>query len=307
VGPLLLVDAHTHLFSRVFFETLARQAGHDRVQERLARLETEAGVEVPDADVSRLVARWTDALDRAGVRHAITFASVPEEAPVVAEAVRLSRGRLTGYAAVDPRAPGAAAAVQTLFEERGFRGVLLFPALHHVHPSGPETREVLGVVARHRGVAVVHCGTLRVRMRELLGLPCSYDLSYANPLGVVPAANAFPDVAFVIPHFGAGLLGECLRAGLDCENVHVDTSSSNAWRAAQTPQPTLAEVLDRAMGAFGTKRILFGTDSSAFPRGWRYDVWQELVEALDAIGAPAEDRADVLGLNALRLLRTQPG
>jgi len=299
----MIVDAHTHFFSRPFFEGLARlspQTGS--TEEKLARVAAATGLEIPPADLGAHLARWISGLDAAGVSHAVTFASLPEEAGTVAEAVRRARGRLSGYGLVNPASAGAAGFTRALFEEHGFRGVLLFPAMHHVHPGDPATRAVLEVVNEHRGVAVVHCGILQVKLRDLLGLPRPYDLAYANPLGIVPAANAFPDVAFVIPHFGAGFFRECLMVGEQCENVLVDTSSSNSWMRAQAGDLDLAGVFRRTLGVYGSQRILFGTDSSTLPRGWRQDLLVLQRAALAAAGVGAEDEAAILGGNTRRLL-----
>ena len=90
--------------------------------------------------------------------------------------------------------------------------------------------------------------------------------------------------------------------GAQCENTFVDTSSSNAWMRTQPERLGLADVFERALGAFGPERILFGTDSSVFPRGWRQDVLRAQREALGACGLDAAARERILGGNAARLL-----
>ncbi len=299
----MIVDAHTHFFSRPFFETMAAMSPHaGSVDEKLASVAARTGMELPSADVAAHLARWVQAFDEAGVDHAVSFASLPEEAATVAEAVRLAEGRLTGYGLVNPGAEGAAAFTRKLFEEYGFKGVLLFPAMHHVHPRDAAARAIFDVVAAHGGVVVVHCGILQVKLRDLLGLPRPYDLSYADPLGVVPAANAYPQIHFVIPHFGAGFFRECLMAGAQCENVYVDTSSSNAWMRTQPEQLDLAMVFRRTIEVFGPERILFGTDSSTLPRAWRRDLFTLQELALEEAGASETARHAILGGNARRVL-----
>jgi predicted TIM-barrel fold metal-dependent hydrolase len=298
-----VVDAHVHLFSRAFFDALAEQSPQPgTVAERLARLAQRAGIEIPADDDDAHLARWLAALDRHQVEHAVVFASLPQEVPTVARAAARSGGRLTPFGLVDPRAAGAADRTREMFDAHGFRGVLLFPALHRVRVSGPEVGAVLEVVDARQGVAVVHCGLLQVKVRDLLGIPRTADLSFANPLDVVPAADAFPRARFVIPHFGAGFLRETLMAGAQCENVWVDTSSSNAWTATQVPALDLAAVFRHALAVFGPSRILFGTDSSTFPRGWRHDVHAAQVAALDSLAVPDAVRRQVFRENALRLL-----
>ena len=299
-----LIDFHSHFFSLPFFEALAALApGPEDSGTKLAGVARRAGFELPPADVGRHLARWTADLDRHGVEHMVTFASVPEEVPAVAEALRLAGGRLSGCALVNPASPGCRERVGSLLAEEGFAGLLLFPAMHHYRVSGPEAAPILELAAEHGAIVFVHCGLLVVRLRDLLGLPRPYDLSFANPLDLIPAANAARGAHFVIPHFGAGFFRETLMAGTQCENVHVDTSSSNRWIETQAGELGLRDVFRRALDVFGPSRILFGTDSNVFPVGWRRERLDEQRAILDELNVSADDRARILGGNAARLLR----
>jgi hypothetical protein len=300
---MALIDFHLHFFSRPFFEALAAQSPEaGSVGERLDRMARQARIELPSADLAVHTRRWTEELARHAVERAAAFASLPEEIPALAEAAALSDGRLVPMALVNPRAEGSAERVRGLLRDRGFRGVLLFPAMHHFDVGGPETRALLAVLSEFRAVAYVHCGLLVVKLRDLLGLPRPFDLRWADPLRVLPAANAFRDVRFVIPHFGAGFFRETLMLGASCENVHVDSSSSNSWVATQPVPLALQEVFERALGVFGHERVLFGTDSNVFPAGWRAERLAEQRDALTALGVPAEAQAAIFGGNAARLL-----
>ncbi len=298
-----ILDAHLHLFSRPYFEALARISPlPGTVEERLAALAKKAGLEIPGPDLGAHVRRWLADLDRHGVERAVAFASAPEEAAAVAEAARLAAGRLVPVGLVNPKAEGAPARVEALFATQGYRGVLLFPALHGYRVSGPEARAVLEVVSRHKGLALVQCGLFQVKVRDLLGLPRTTDLAFANPLDLIPAADAFPAVRFVIPHLGAGYLRETLMAGTQCSNVLTDLSSSNSWLTTQVPPLDLAGALKAALAVFGPERILFGTDSSTFPRGWRHDVLAATLAAFDRLALPEPQRARILHDNAAALL-----
>ena len=298
-----LIDFHSHFFGRPFFEALAAQSPHDgTVDEKIERVCKAAGIEAPARDTATHLARWKQELETYGVAHLVSFASLPQEAAAVAEAARLADGLITPFALVNPLVPEAAAKTEALFEQ-GFRGVLLFPAMHRFDPGGEESLAVLRVVNENAGVAVVHCGMLQVKLRDLFGLPRPYDLATASPLALIPAANANPKARFVIPHFGGGFLREALMAGTMCENVYVDTSSSNSWMSTQTARTTLIDVFQRALSVFGPDRILFGTDSSTFPRGWRHDLHLAQREALGAVGVASADREKILGGNAARLLQ----
>jgi predicted TIM-barrel fold metal-dependent hydrolase len=73
-------------------------------------------------------------------------------------------------------------------------------------------------------------------------------------------------------------------AAESCPNILFDTSSSNAW-IRFVPGLTLTEVFRRALATAGPDRLLFGTDSSFFPRGWRRVIHGAQQTILHEIGA----------------------
>jgi len=296
-------DAHTHFFSRPFFETLAKLSPRGGEPSALMdEVAARAGIELPSADVAEHRDRWLAEMDRADVSRMVVFASLPPEAPAVAEAAASSGGRLVGYTVVDPTADGAEAFVGRAFEELGLRGLLLFPAMHGYAPDDERCEPVYERARRAGAPVIVHCGVLVVRLRDLFGLPRPYVPALADPLRLVPAANRFPDVPFVVPHFGAGHLRELLMAGVQCDNVHVDTSSSNTWIATQPGLDGLDEVFERTLDCLGAERVLFGTDSSTFPAGYRDDRRTEQLAALGRLGLDDDEVAAVMGGNLERLL-----
>ena len=80
-----------------------------------------------------------------------------------------------------------------------------------------------------------------------------------------------------------------------CPNVLLDTSSSNGW--IKYVGLSLATVFRQALAVVGADRLLFGTDSSFFPRGWVRDVYDQQSSALAEIGASAEVREKIFGGN----------
>lgn len=297
-----LIDFHCHFFSRTFFRTLAERSPlAGTPDERLARVAADLGLELPSEDDERHKDRWLAEMDRYGVGHLVAFASVPEEAEIVAKCAARSEGRITAFSVVDPTSREAPERTAQLME-LGVRGVLLFPAMHRFRIDGPEANAVFDVLEEHDASAVVHCGILRIKLRDVLGFPRAYDPALANPLHLVPPADAHPNVRFIVPHFGAGFFRETLMAGAQAENVYVDTSSSNSWVDTQATSLRLADVFERALKVFGHERILFGTDSSVFPRGWRQDVLTEQREAIGACGLAAPQRARIFSGNAAQVL-----
>jgi predicted TIM-barrel fold metal-dependent hydrolase len=66
--------------------------------------------------------------------------------------------------------------------------------------------------------------------------------------------------------------------------------------------PDLATVFRQALGVVGPRRLLFGSDSSFFPRGWHRGIFDQQCEALAAANVQGEEAAMILGGNLLRLV-----
>src|SRR5262245_14889182 len=125
----------------------------------------------------------------------------------------------------------------------------------------------------------------------------------SNPLEIYKLAAEFPNANFIVPHFGAGMFREALMLADLCPNVYLDTSSSNSWMKYEAAPVDLKEIFKRAIAVTGHERLLFGTDSSFFPRGWRAPVFEAQVEALTEIGASAGQAAAIFGGNFRRILK----
>ena len=161
------------------------------------------------------------------------------------------------------------------------------------------------MAATQTGTAVfVHCGALSVGVRKKLGLASRFDVRYGNPLDLHALAADHPDVPFIIPHFGAGLFREALLVADLCPNVYLDTSSTNRWMAYH-PSLTLTDVFRHALQVAGPDRLLFGTDSSFFPRGWNRPVYDAQVSALNFEGVDESVRQRIFGANFDRLFPTK--
>jgi predicted TIM-barrel fold metal-dependent hydrolase len=294
----MICDAHVHFFSPAFFDALGAQKGlplENRVGEVGQLLEWEA-----PPSVAALADRWVATLDAHGVARAALIASIPGDEASVAGAAAAHPDRLVGFFMLDPTRDDALDRVAWALAH-GLRGICLFPAMHRYPLIAPEVSRVFDLAAASPGTAVfVHCGVLSVGARKKLGLPSPFELRFGNPLDLQAAAHAHPRVPVIVPHFGAGMFREALMLAQACPTVHLDTSSSNAW-IRYTPGLTLTEVFRTALDVVGADRLLFGTDSSFFPRGWQAGVLATQVAALDAAGATPDQSRLVLGGNFARL------
>jgi predicted TIM-barrel fold metal-dependent hydrolase len=264
------------------------------------QIATALGWEAPGSPEA-LADRWVQELDRHRVGRAALIASVPGDENSVAAAVARHPSRLVGFFMLDPTASDAPERARRALEELKLRGICLFPAMQRYSLHEPAVGRVAEIAAAHPGAAVfVHCGVLSVGVRQKLGLPSRFDVRFGNPLDLHALAGAHPRLPFIIPHFGAGLLREALMAADLCPNIHLDTSSSNRWLAYH-PGLTLAAVFRHALEVVGPDRLLFGTDSSFFPRGWNRSVYDAQLAAMDEARAGVEVKERVFSGNFDRL------
>lgn len=297
----MIFDAHTHFFGREFYQFQAGLVAGADPDEVIARIRT-AGVDVPEGDPRAHAQRWIAEMDRYKVDRAALFASVPTEMSVVGEMAAELPDRFVPFAMVDPRRPETVTTLDQLQPQYGFRGMLLFPSMNEYSIQSPEATAALEVAMAHRMVVFVHCGRLRITVRKLIGLDPDFAPQKSRPRDLLPVAQAHPDLAFIVPHFGAGYFDELLTVAESCTNVYTDTAGSNAWIVEHDPPLSLSEVFKDARESFGVDRILFGSDSGTFPRGYRSDILEKQKEAMRNAGFSDRDQAAVLGGNLSRLL-----
>jgi hypothetical protein len=302
-GDLPVADAHVHFFSHRFLTMLAGQCSGDSAGRTAEAAAEVLGWELPPAQPERLADRWRAELDRHGVARAALIASLPTDESSVAAAVAAFPDRFYGYFMVNPCSADAADRVRAALSATRLQGICLFPAMHRYSMQDDRVMPLLELAGAAPGAVVfVHCGVLTVGARRKLGLPSPFDMRFSNPIDLHGVALRYPKLNFVIPHFGAGYLREALMVCDLCPNVHLDTSSSNSWVRYLPGGVDLREVFRRALDVAGPRRLLFGTDSSFFPRGWQAPVFHEQCRILREIGAGEEEARAILGENLTRIL-----
>lgn len=293
-GPLAVADAHLHFFSHRFFSALVSQKPGLTLETAAAQL----GWQPPPQEPEKLAAGWVHELDRHGVFASALIASIPGDENSVAAAVHAFPERFFAYAMVNPKA--LAAGMPATFSN--VRVACLFPAMHSYSIQDDCARPVFEWAQAHRRAVFVHCGVLSVGVRKKLGLPSPFDMRFSNPVDLHAVALRYPEVPIIVPHFGAGYFREALMLADQCSNVYLDTSSSNQWMRYQASHLTLREVFRHALDVAGPKRLLFGTDSSFFPRGWQQGIFEDQAKALYEIGTSEADARGIFSENLLRIL-----
>ncbi len=293
-GNLQVNDAHVHFFSRTFYEGLARQKKATDAD----AIGTLLGWEVP-ADPVVLADRWAAELEFNGVERACLISSAHGDEASVAAAVAAHPDCFYGFFLLDPMQPDALDRLTAAVRNPHLHCVCLFPAMHTYSVADGRLVPMFELISDHQLAAFVHCGALSVGVRKKLGLPSQFDMRFSDPLNLHPVALHFPQIRFIVPHFGAGLFRETLMLADLCPNVYLDTSSSNRWMLYDGLD--LRATYRRAIDLIGTERLLFGTDSSFFPRGWHHAIFDTQVKALYELGLDERQAEQILKLNLERL------
>tara|TARA_B100000029_G_scaffold355481_1_gene348327 strand:+ start:6747 stop:7697 length:951 start_codon:yes stop_codon:yes gene_type:complete len=298
-------DAHCHFFSEGFFEKLlcellSNEKNSPTINSRQALFD-ELEWDAPGS-VHALADRWIEELDDANVTRIALMSSVPEDELSVAEAIERHPRRFVGMFMVNPLATDANERVRRAFSEYHMNCACLFPAMHHYSLDDKAVKDIFELAAHYERATFIHCGVLSIGVRKKLGLRSTFDIQRGNPLKLVPLASQFPTVPVIVPHFGAGFFRELLMASDVCPNIYTDTSSSNSWITLM-PNLSLVDVFRSTLNVLGPKRILFGTDSSFFPRGWQKPLFDTQQKIFDTLELTPSHRDTILNKNFNRIFR----
>jgi len=294
----MLNDAHCHYFSSQFYRTLGHKVA-DLKGDAAVELPSRLGWTAPGSD-NDLADAWIAELDQHGVNRAVVIASVPGDEGSVSAAVARHPQRFVGAFMFNPCSDDSDLAIERAFQDPRLRMACLFPAMHGCEVDGPETDAVFAAAQQNGRAVFVHCGVLQIGIRKKLGLPSPFDLRLGDPLAVAAMAVHYPEVPVIIPHFGAGLFREALMAASAAPNILLDTSSSNNWIKLH-PNLTLSDVYARALDVVGPSRLLFGTDSSFFPRGWQKQIHEAHMEVLTNLDVDLTAQHQIFGGNFERV------
>ncbi len=295
-GDLPVNDAHVHFFSHAFYAGLARQKKLESAEDLASLLDWE----IPSGNAASLAGQWVGELERYGLRRSCLIASSHGDEESVSSAVAAYPDRFYGYFMLDPMQSDALARLTASVTNPHLHCVCFFPAMHTYSIADPRLVPMLEIASDHRLAVFVHCGAMTVGVRKKLGLPSQFDMRFSNPLDLHPVALHFPQIRFIVPHFGAGLFREALMLADLCPNVYLDTSSTNRWMAYEGLD--IRSVYSRAIEAIGVSRLLFGSDSSFFPRGWNAEIFKQQTTALYELGLNEQQAGQILGQNLERVL-----
>ena len=243
-------------------------------------------------------ARWVAELDKHGLERIgfVTGRNNDELARVVA----MHPDRFVGFAHHDITRPDAAAELERAVTTLGLKGLKLLaptiPVLINDRSLYPvwEVCERLGVpVLSHFGMLGAAGGV-------------SYHPNM-SPAVLEPVARDFPTVDFIIPHFGIQHVTDLLFLCWSGPNVNVDTSGSNQWVRWMPYKLTLEDLFQRFFETIGPERILFGSDSSWFPRGFALRYLQDQLRICRFMNMTHDQLQLIFGGNAARIMNVPLG
>jgi len=257
-----VVDAHSHYFTADTMRAwLSRGRTLESFSNRTKSRTDMTSIELPDENWDT-AQRWVDELDRYGIQ-AMGVMVGAEAYDEFKETMKRFPGRFIGYANVDPSEPDAAKKVRKAAID-GFKGIKLYPSSWR------------GLKVYDDAVYPVYKECLRSDMLVFLHFGITIggqaDLRNGNPIDIQVPSRDYPDLKFVIAHFGAGFFREVLLMQYQADNVYMDSSGSNSWMRYMPYDLDLKQIFRKAVQAGGSQKVLFGTDSTFFPRGWRVNV-----------------------------------
>ena len=234
---------------------------------------------------------YAERLKAAGVSKALVVSVMPDS-QWTRDFLVAAKGHVHALCNVDPRDPLAADLLSREMDA-GYRGVKLYPVNRCYKLSDPACRPFFERANELGANLIIHYGVT---------VDPTGDLNFADPLDLSPVARDFPDLTFVIAHFGAGWLDSVLRLAYQCKNVCVDTSGTNNWMDYYVPKLTLSDVFERCLTSMGPERVLFGTDSNT-TAPYRTWIKYQQVRTVQELGLSEADQDLILRGNAARIFR----
>jgi predicted TIM-barrel fold metal-dependent hydrolase len=297
-----VVDAHSHFFTAQTLKAWkVRGRTLDGFESRTRKRTDMTSIELPDEtwDVAK---RWVDELDKYGIqamgvmvgREAYNdFLDTKERFP----------GRFMGYANINPADEDAVENVKKAGRD-GFYGIKLYPSSwKDFHTYDDICYPIYDEASRQGLLVFLHFG---------ITIGGQADLRHGNPLDIQLPSQDFPDLKFIIAHFGAGFFREVLLLQYQTDNVYMDSSGSNSWMRYMAYDLDIRKIFERAITAGGPEKVLFGTDSTFFPRGWRHNILKQQYEAVKSLSKGSspliskEDINKIFRENILRLTGFEP-
>ena len=303
IGLFKIFDVHVHFYSNTYFRFLVKQKAHRAdLSSELRNIAAKGHIEIPGEDPTQLAKRWIEMIDKWKIERLLLIGSVPGDEESVLKAVQAYPTRFTGFFTVDPNSNVLMDNATNRLSKQKFRGFFLYPSLYQISVADDWLAPLFTLAQQQKAVVFTQFGKLVMKPRDYAEIPTVTDDAFAHPKELIPVAKKYPGVRFVIPNFGAGMFEETLDVGKQCPNVYVDTAGSNSWTTEHPERPDLRKVFQKMLEVFGSGRILFGSASGLFPRGYRYDILDNQLKLLQEMRIPIPDIKKIFYENLAKLV-----
>ncbi len=261
-----IIDAHCHIYP-------------DKIAQRAADSTGKFYDLTPFADGK--IATLLEQGEKVGIDHFVvqSVATSPNQVSsinkFIANVVLQSNGKFTGLGTLHPESEMLEEEVDEIIG-LGLKGVKLHPDIQQFKIDDPRMMRIYEL-CEGRLPILLHTGDSR--------------FDYSNPNRVKPVLDVFKDLTVIGAHLGGwSVWDEAVKTLSEYKNFYVDCSSCLYTLSAEKTKELIM--------AYGTKKVLFGTD---------YPMWdpQKELESFMNLTLSEEEREDILYNNAARMFDIQ--
>lgn len=306
---LRIIDSHSHfpvnepiiktMMSEGKFNEFKRIADKQQISKTQEKWRKAWGFSKPNEiglTDEELAQKWIEELDRKGIEKIVWVTGGGNDR--LARIIKMAPDRFIGYAHHNLFAEDAALELEKTVIKLGLKGYKILAPILDKLIIDKSAYPVWEVCVKYNLPVLIHFGI----MGASGGIAYNENI---NPAILESVAKDFPELNFIIPHFGCGYLKELLFLGWVCENIYVDTSGSNQWMRWMPYPVNLESSFEKFYKTFGPERILFGTDSSYFPRGYAIDYLKEQNRIVRFLNIPENEVQMIFGGNIAKLLNIE--
>ncbi len=285
-----IIDSHVHFI----LNAQIRNTQDPWIKAEQEKWRIAWGFQEPEeiTDFHKLAKLWIEETKKHNLEKVVFVTASGNEQMI--ELVKLCPEKFVGYAHHNIENQNAAELLEKALEQ-GLRGYKILGTLVKTPLNDPKFYPVWEVANKYEIPVLIHFGIVGAAGGIAFGVNI-------NPLVIHDVAKNFKRIKFIIPHFGCGYLFETLNLCWACPNVYVDTSGSNQWMRWMPYDVNLETLFRKFKETIGSQRIIFGTDSSWFPRGFVKAYLDEQLKAMVYVGYRQQEIDDVLYGNISKIL-----
>lgn len=293
IRPTKIYDAHLHMFTYDDLSKRASRMGFKSLEELYANMKMRTGrtSELPPKTIEEFVKKWIGEMDKYGVTKGMTLPGW-NNLDIVEYVTKEYSDRFIPFMMINPKEEQAFNLLQEAYSKYGIKGFKLYPPIHYYRAYEDFMQPFYEFANDHKMLITYHMG---------ISIGQTADLRFMNPSDISPVARNYNKINILFAHFATGYLRELLFLMYHVKNVFAETSSSNRWMDFMPFDITLQQVYKKVIKAAGVDHLIFGTDSTDFPRGWRNPIYQWQLAVCNEIGLNQDEINGIFFNNLERL------